>query len=462
MMTKKEIASIICLLLSIGIFIIVFQLEKGDLRSFCSLFGIFFLVFSMDPSFSFFKRKGVGKNTQKPVIERTPLSSEEPLDDVDIHNTDIYLVIQESYSDEFLCCHYVDGSVSKDEIYVTYPDKTYYRLDIDELPEFYLNLCDVAEEKKNGNIDYLCSISSTDFEHVRNGFLDSKIEEKENAIRKSRDNSNRIARFVVNLMVFLTFISLMVGLEIFIESFIPYHDGKTYIVIFVLMTIVCLSALCYSFTDRAWIARRSKWIGENLHVKKMKWTDGVTLYVADNDNNPTYFMYYQEKHLFFYYHTIEFPITKEVQLLPVQMMKMEKWVKDNDYIIDYDISNQNYLGRFTYQFGMAREQATKAHLLEIREWLETQAANKDSSFLLFQLSNGDYYVEYGQRMIKRIIYIDKDGNKEKACFDEHDNDLHDGLSINTKRFLIDFFDHHAQNASSYHILTQEQFLEIWE
>jgi hypothetical protein len=179
----------------------------------------------------------------------------------------------------------------------------------------------VAEEKKNGNIDYLCSISSTDFEHVRNGFLDSKIEEKENAIRKSRDNSNRIARFVVNLMVFLTFISLMVGLEIFIESFIPYHDGKTYIVIFVLMTIVCLSALCYSFTDRAWIARRSKWIGENLHVKKMKWTDGVTLYVADNDNNPTYFMYYQEKHLFFYYHTIEFPITKEVQLLPVQMMK---------------------------------------------------------------------------------------------------------------------------------------------
>jgi hypothetical protein len=356
----------------------------------------------------------------------------------------------------------VDGSVSKDEIYVTYPDKTYYRLDIDELPEFYLNLCDVAEEKKNGNIDYLCSISSTDFEHVRNGFLDSKIEEKENAIRKSRDNSNRIARFVVNLMVFLTFISLMVGLEIFIESFIPYHDGKTYIVIFVLMTIVCLSALCYSFTDRAWIARRSKWIGENLHVKKMKWTDGVTLYVADNDNNPTYFMYYQEKHLFFYYHTIEFPITKEVQLLPVQMMKMEKWVKDNDYIIDYDISNQNYLGRFTYQFGMAREQATKAHLLEIREWLETQAANKDSSFLLFQLSNGDYYVEYGQRMIKRIIYIDKDGNKEKACFDEHDNDLHDGLSINTKRFLIDFFDHHAQNASSYHILTQEQFLEIWE
>ena len=65
-------------------------------------------------------------------------------------------------------------------------------------------------------------------------------------------------------------------------------------------------------------------------------------------------------------------------------------------------------------------------------------------------------------MIKRIIYIDKDGNKEKACFDEHDNDLHDGLSINTKRFLIDFFDHHAQNASSYHILTQEQFLEIWE
>lgn len=201
MMTKKEIASIICLLLSIGIFIIVFQLEKGDLRSFCSLFGIFFLVFSMDPSFSFFKRKGVGKNTQKPVIKRTPLSSEEPLDDVDIHNTDIYLVIQESYSDEFLCCHYVDGSVSKDEIYVTYPDKTYYRLDIDELPEFYLNLCDVAEEKKNGNIDYLCSISSTDFEHVRNGFLDSKIEEKENAIRKSRDNSNRIARFVVNLMV---------------------------------------------------------------------------------------------------------------------------------------------------------------------------------------------------------------------------------------------------------------------
>lgn len=461
-MTKKEIASLIFLLLTIVTLIICFQLEKGGLRDICTLLGMFFLYFSLDPSCSVFKKKKWGKNIKNPVVERTPLTSEEPLEVVDTNNKDIYLVIKESLSDTFFCCHYIDGGVCENEIYAISPDKTYYRLDIDELPEYYLNLCDVSEEKTNGDIDYLCSISSADFEHVKNCYLDSKIEANESAMRESEDTSNRIARFVVKWMVFFAIIFLFTGLCVFIESYLPYQDGNMYMMIFVIMTIVCISALCYSLTDRAWIARRGKWIGEDFQVQKIKETKDVTYYLAGSELSPTFFLYYQKEKLFFYGHRIDLPITKDVQLIPVQMMEMEKWVRDKDYILDYNISDKCILGRYTYHFCMNREQATKPHLLEIREWLKTQEPNNESSYLLFTLSNGDYYVEYGQRMIQRIIYKDNEGNKEKVRFAENDKNPYDGVSKNVKRFLIDFFDYHALNSSSYHILTQEQFLEIWE
>jgi len=447
-MRKIEIVSLVLVIVAVVVLIVGLQMDYGNTRKWMGMLFIALLMLAMDPT-HFLKRK------KKPKIVEEPKEAEEdetgfidlasamPVDKNTLIPSYTYLSFLDKESEDYYYIHYVDGK--SDEVYVGVAGSL-VRQDNDELYEFYVTLDDLLETAENEEIEDLCMISAEDFTSVRTRYQDQMVSyyQTSSPIQVPPEPVNRVGKVVGYLFGAFAFVVICCGAAML--PFMTEVDGGTYIGIFFLFGLILLIAFFYMFSPITWLERRIKWLVGSVNVKVETIGGGKTKsYYADDKENHITYEYHPWEKLMMITKTIQIPLTDAKQEYEQQQNIFKDWIADKSFIEHSYMSELGLLGVYYFYITIPKADAKKAAMKELREWIFLPAhdASKVCECFKFEEAEGTFYVKYQDCRIDKLIYVPENGMKE--IFDPEVNTLQDEtLSIEMKRFYVDFEDYYAR------------------